>query len=65
MAKSIVIREEYQHKGETKVSWNPIGILVEAKGKQYIKLHHIPGVLCHVFEMEKKQEAGQAEGSEY
>lgn len=56
MAKSIVIREEYQDKdGNTQVSWNQIGVLVESNGKQYVKLNHIPGVLCHCFEIEKKE----------
>jgi len=62
MAKSIVLREEYQDsKGETKVSWNPIGLLIDGKeGKQYVKLNHIPGVLLHCFEIEKKEKASEA-----
>ena len=41
--KDICIREEYTNKqGETKVSWNKIGILISANGKDYVKLYHIP-----------------------
>ena len=60
MAKNIVIREEYKDaKGESKVAWNQIGILIEGKeGKQYVKLNHIPGVLCHCFEIEQKPKDG-------
>jgi len=54
--KTICIREEYTNaNGETKVSWNQIGKLIESKGKQYVKLNFIPNVLAHVFEDEKKQ----------
>ena len=54
--KDLCIRESYNKNGEEKVSWNKIGILFEANGKQYIKLSHIPGVLISVFEQKKKNE---------
>lgn len=54
--KDLVIRESYTAKdGTEKTSWNRIGILFEAKEKQYIKLFHIPGVLVSVFEQKKKE----------
>ena len=54
--KNLCIREAYTDKktGEERVSWNRIGILLEANGKQYIKLYHIPGVLISVFEPKPK-----------
>jgi len=58
--KDLCVRESYTNKeGDEKVSWNKIGVLFEAKGKEYIKLYHIPGVLISVFEQIKreKQEA--------
>ena len=55
--KDICIREEYTNKqGETNVSWNKIGILISANGKDYVKLYHIPNTLCSVFEQKKKEE---------
>ena len=54
--KDLMIREEYERNGEKKVSWNKIGVLFEAKGKEYVKLNHIPGVLISVFEQKKKEE---------
>ena len=68
MAKSIVLREEYKNsKGEDQVSWNPIGLLIDGKeGKQYVKLNHIPGVLLHCFEIEKKEKpAENSEGQNF
>ena len=53
--KDLVIRESYEKDGEEKVSWNKIGILFEANGKQYVKLSHIPGVLINVFEQKNKE----------
>lgn len=56
MIKNICIRETYVDKNDTEnVSWNKIGILIEKNGKQYIKLFHIPGVLCSVFEPRNKK----------
>jgi len=52
--KDLCIREAYEKDGETKVSWNKIGVLIETKDKQYIKLFHIPGVLISVFEQREK-----------
>ena len=53
--KDLCIREEYDSNGDTKVSWNKIGVLIDAKnGKQYVKLNHIPGVLISVFEQREK-----------
>ena len=55
--KNLCIRESYKGKnGEDNVSWNVIGVLFEANGKQYVKLHHIPGVLINVFDQRKKEE---------
>jgi len=55
MVKDICIREEYEQNGETKVSWNKIGILIDKGEKQYIKLFAIPGYLASVFEQKKKE----------
>lgn len=52
--KDLCIREAYVKDGNEKVSWNKIGILFEANGRQYIKLYHIPGTLVSVFEQKKK-----------
>jgi len=61
MIKNLCIREVYDKDGQEKVSWNIIGILIEAaNGKQYVKLHHIPGVLINVFEQKKREEATQS-----
>lgn len=57
--KDLCIREEYEKNGETKVSWNKIGVLIEANGKQYVKLFHIPGVLISVFEQKPKESPKQ------
>ncbi len=58
MFKNLCIRESYTDKqGNEKTSWPVIGVLFEAKGKEYVKLHHIPGVLVHVFEPKKKEGA--------
>lgn len=55
--KDLMIRESYEKNGETKVSWNKIGVLIEsANGKQYVKLFHIPGQLISVFEQKPKEE---------
>jgi len=54
--KDLCIRESYEKGGEEKVSWNKIGILFEANGKEYVKLYHIPNVLISVFEQKKKEE---------
>ena len=54
--KDLCIRESYKDKnGDERVTWNKIGILFEANDKQYVKLHHIPGVLISVFEQKKKE----------
>jgi hypothetical protein len=58
--KDLCIREAYEKDGETKVSWNKIGVLIETKDKQYIKLFHIPGVLISVIEQKKKEETKQS-----
>ena len=58
--KDLCIREEYEKNGETKVSWNKIGVLIEANGKQYVKLFHIPGVLISVFEQKAKEDKPKA-----
>ena len=53
--KDICVRESYTDKNGTEAtSWNKIGILIEKSDKQYVKLFHMPGVLCSVFEQKKK-----------
>lgn len=54
--KDLCIRESYKKDGNEKVSWNKIGVLIEANGKQYVKLFHMPGVLVSVFEPKKKED---------
>ena len=54
--KDLCIRETYEKGGESKTSWNKIGVLFEANGKEYVKLYHIPGVLINVFEQRKKDD---------
>jgi hypothetical protein len=56
--KDLCVREQFEKNGETKVSWNKIGIMFEAKGKEYVKLFHMPGVLVSVFEQKPKEEKG-------
>ena len=52
--KDLVVREAYVKDQREKVSWNKIGVLFEANGKQYIKLFHMPGILISVFEQKQK-----------
>ena len=61
--KNLCIREAYTDKqGAERVSWNRIGILFEANGKQYVKLYHIPGTLISVYEQKQKNNnAGEVE----
>ena len=55
--KDICVRESYtDSKGTEVTSWNKIGILIEKGEKQYVKLYHMPGTLCSVFEQKKKQQ---------
>ena len=55
--KNLCIRESFVGKdGNERVNWNRIGVLFEANGKQYVKLHHIPNTLISVFEPKKKEE---------
>ena len=62
--KDLCIRESYTKDGAEKVSWNKVGVLIEANGKQYIKLYHMPGVLISVFEQKRKeQSAPHAQGT--
>jgi len=54
--KNLCIRESYTDKeGNEKVRWNRIGILFDAKDKQYMKLYHIPNTLISVFEQKAKE----------
>ena len=56
MVKDICIRESYtDSQGTEQTSWNKIGIMIDKGDKQYIKLFHIPNVLCSVFEQKKKE----------
>ena len=60
--KNLCIRESYTTKdGEEKVSWNRIGTLFEANGKEYVKLYHIPGVLISVFQPKSKNDQGSVD----
>jgi len=61
MIKDIMIRETYEQNGVENTSWNKIGILIDKGDKQYIKLFHIPNVLCSVFEQKKREEKGETE----
>ena len=61
MIKDICICEEYEQGGETKRSWNKIGILIDKGDKQYVKLFHMAGVLLSVFEPKKKGESAKTE----
>ncbi len=54
--KDLCIREAYMKDGIEKVSWNKIGVLIEANDKQYVKLFHIPGILISVFEPKPKKD---------
>lgn len=63
--KDLCVKESYEKNGETKTSWNKIGILIESGDKQYIKLYHMPGVLINVFEQkDKKQTPKEHYGNE-
>jgi hypothetical protein len=57
VVKNLCIRESYKGKdGMEKVSWNVIGVLIETnEGKQFVKLHTIPGVLISVFAPKAKE----------
>ena len=56
--KYLCIRETYtDNQGRERVSWNRIGFLFSAKGKEYIKLYHIPNTLISIFEPKPKKEA--------
>ena len=60
--KDICVRESYtDNNGAEVTSWNKIGILIEKNDKQYVKLYHMPGVLCSVFEQKKKAKAQNEE----
>ena len=57
MIQDICIRESYKdNDGVDVVNWNKIGILIDKGEKRYVKLNHIPGVLCSVFDHKKKEE---------
>jgi len=63
MVKDICVRESYtDNDGNEKASWNKIGIMIDKGEKQYVKLFHIPNVLCSVFEQKKKGEKTVDEG---
>ena len=54
--RDLCIRESYKDKnGNEKVSWNKVGVLIEANGKMYVKLFTIPGVLISVFDQKKRE----------
>ncbi len=61
--KDICVRESFTDKktGEEKVSWNRVGVLIEANGKQYVKMYAIPGVLMSVFERKAKERENKPE----
>ena len=57
MVKDICVRESFTDKdGNEKTLFNKIGILIEKGDKSYIKLFHMPGVLCSVFDQKDKTE---------
>lgn len=59
--KNICARETYQDKdGNEKVNWNQIGVVIDKGDKMYIKLHHLPGQLFHVFENKKDQQSPES-----
>ena len=58
--KDLCVREAYTKDGAEKVSWNKIGVLFESKGKEYVKLFHIPGQLISVFEQKKKEQTTES-----
>lgn len=56
--KILKVGEKYQRNGEERVAFKAIGELFTGKnGKEYAKIYHMPGVLIHVFDEEKKQAA--------
>jgi hypothetical protein len=55
--KGLYIRESFVDKdGNEKVVWNKLGVLIETKDKQYVKLYHIPNVMVHVFEQKANED---------
>lgn len=62
VTKDICVRESYQDsQGNDVVSWNKIGYFIDKGEKQYIKLYHMPNVLCSVFERREKDAESQGE----
>jgi len=66
MIKNICVRESYKDKeGNEKTSWNVVGTLIDGKeGKQYVKMFHMPGILCSVFEPRAKGDAKPKESQD-
>jgi len=61
--KDLCVRESYDKDGAEQISWNKVGVLIEAKnGKQYVKLFHMPGVLISVFEPKNEKKSAAAQG---
>ena len=60
MVYNLCVAEKYEKDGEPKLKWNRIGVMFESKGKQYMKLYHMPGTLISVFEPKPKEEQGEA-----
>ena len=58
MVYNLCVAEKYEKDGESKLKWNRIGVMFESKGKQYMKLYHMPGTLISVFEPKPKEEQG-------
>ncbi len=59
--KLLNVGEKYQKNGEEKVAFKAIGeIFTGRNGKEYAKLYHMPGILIHVFEEQKKDQAPDA-----
>lgn len=67
MVKDICVRESYTSKdGKEHVSWNKIGVLISKNDSEYVKLFHLPGVLCSVFDAKpKKQQTQNDEGVDF
>lgn len=55
--KNLCVAEKYNDK----VKWNQIGVIFESKGKEYVKLFHMPNVLISVFDNTKKEDSDSGE----
>ena len=52
---NLVIGTKYEKNGEEKMSWATIGVLITGDdGKQFAKLHHIPGQIINVYDQKPR-----------